>query len=263
LFQRVRWRGRCSDCSAVPLRLAALLLATAAGAQELAAPATTFERVVVTGSHIPQTDVETALPVQVLTREDIERSGVTTVEQLLERVPANVNPFNMALTIGNGTSPGLSSANLRGLGGGSTLVLLNGRRLGNYAFDGASVDLNSIPLAAIQRVEVLKDGASAIYGTDAIAGVINFILRKDFQGVEAVGSFSAATRATSPSPSATAIRRATGSMCLPQSPTRSSRRCARSTVTLQARPTGLMWESTTSIHSRFRPTFSTAPGGAS
>ncbi len=191
MFQRVRWRGRCSDCSAVSLRLAALLLATAAGAQETAAPATTLERVVVTGSHIPQTDVETALPVQVLTREDIERSGVTTVEQLLERVPANVNPFNLSQTVGNGQSPGLSSANLRGLGGGSTLVLLNGRRLGNYAFDGASIDLNSIPLAAIQRVEVLKDGASAIYGTDAIAGVINFILRKDFQGVEAVGSFSA------------------------------------------------------------------------
>jgi iron complex outermembrane receptor protein len=158
---------------------------------EPAAPATSFERVVVTGTHIPQTDVEAALPVQVLTREDIERSGVTTVEQLLERVPANVNAFNVARTVGNGGNPGLSSANLRGLGGGSTLVLLNGRRLGNYAFDGESVDLNSIPLSAIERVEVLKDGASAIYGTDAIAGVINFILRKDFQGVEIAGGFTA------------------------------------------------------------------------
>lgn len=191
LFQRMRWRRRCSDCRAVSLPLAVLLSATAAGAQEPATPATTLERVVITGSHIRQTDVETALPVQVLTREDIEHSGVTTVEQLLERVPANVNPFNSALTIGNGTSPGLSSANLRGLGGGSTLVLLNGRRLGNYAFDGASVDLNSIPLAAIDRVEVLKDGASAIYGTDAIAGVINFVLRKDFRGVEVAGGYTA------------------------------------------------------------------------
>lgn len=190
----MRWRRRDSDCSAVVFPLAALLmllLTASARAQEPAAPAATFERVVVTGSHIPQTDVETALPVQVLTREDIERSGVTTVEQLLERVPANVNPFNLSQTIGNGLNPGLSSANLRGLGGGSTLVLLNGRRLGNYAFDGASVDLNSIPLSAIQRVEVLKDGASAIYGTDAIAGVINFILRKDFQGVEVAGGFTA------------------------------------------------------------------------
>jgi len=120
LFQRVRWRGRCSDCSAVPLRLAALLLATAAGAEEPAAPASSLERVVVTGSHIPQTDVEAALPVQVLTREDIERSGVTTVEQLLERVPANVNPINAALTDGKGQNPGPSAANLRGPGGGST-----------------------------------------------------------------------------------------------------------------------------------------------
>ena len=141
-------------------------------------------RVVVTGTHIPQTDIEAALPVQVIRREEIERSGVTTVEQLLERVPANFNPVNAASTIGNGTSPGLSGANLRGLGGGSTLVLLNGRRLANYAFDGESVDLNSIPLAAIDRVEVLKDGASAIYGTDAIAGVINFILRRDYAGAE-------------------------------------------------------------------------------
>jgi iron complex outermembrane receptor protein len=143
-----------------------------------------LERVVVTGTHIPQTDIEGALPVQVIRREEIERSGVTTVEQLLERVPANFNPVKAASTIGNGTSPGLSSANLRGLGGGSTLVLLNGRRLANYAFDGESVDLNSIPLAAIDRVEVLKDGASAIYGTDAIAGVINFILRRDYAGAE-------------------------------------------------------------------------------
>ena len=89
--------------------------------------------------------------------------------------------------------PGLSSANLRGLGDGSTLVLLNGRRLANYAFDGEAVDLNSIPSAAIDRVEVLKDGASAIYGTDAIAGVINFILRKDYSGDEITGVRCAVT----------------------------------------------------------------------
>jgi len=171
--------------------LAALAASAPALAQTAGAPAQQLDRVVVTGSHIAQTEIEGPLPVQVITREEIERSGVTTVEQLLERVPANVNPFNIARTIGNGTSPGLSSANLRGLGGGSTLVLLNGRRLGNYAFDGASVDLNSIPFSAIERVEVLKDGASAIYGTDAIAGVINFILRKDYRGIEVAGSLTA------------------------------------------------------------------------
>ncbi|MGH6624822.1 MAG: TonB-dependent receptor plug domain-containing protein, partial [Burkholderiaceae bacterium] len=149
-----------------------------------APPVVTLDTTVITGSHIRLTDAESALPVQVITREDIDKSGVTTVEQLLERVPANVNGINAALSVGNTTTPGLSSANLRGLGGGSTLVLLNGRRLANYAFDGASVDLNSIPLAAIDRVEVLKDGASAIYGTDAIAGVINFILRRDYAGAD-------------------------------------------------------------------------------
>lgn len=172
--------------------LAALPIETplAQGSPEAVAPAAVFERVVVTGTHIRRTDVEAALPVQVITREEIDNSGVTTVEQLLERVPANVNPFNLSRTIGNNTSPGLSSANLRGLGGGSTLVLLNGRRLANYAFDGASVDLNSIPFTAIERVEVLKDGASAIYGTDAIAGVINFVLRRDFQGMEVAGGLT-------------------------------------------------------------------------
>ena len=153
--------------------------------------AVVLDRVVVTGSHIRRSETEDALPVQVVTREEIERSGVTTVEQLLERVPANVNGFNQALTIGSSNRPGLSGANLRGLGGGSTLVLLNGRRLANYAFDGETVDLNSIPLAAIDRVEVLKDGASAIYGTDAIAGVINFILRKDYVGADVSGTFAA------------------------------------------------------------------------
>jgi iron complex outermembrane receptor protein len=156
--------------------------------QEPAAAATSFERVVVTGTHIRQTDAEGPLPVQVITREEIERSGVTTVEQLLERVPANINGINAAQTIGDISQPGLAAANLRGLGSGSTLVLLNGRRLANYAFNGETVDLNTIPFAAIERVEVLKDGASAIYGTDAIAGVVNFILRKDYRGADIAGS---------------------------------------------------------------------------
>ena len=147
-----------------------------------------MERVVVTGSHIPQTDLEGPLPVQIISRDEIEWSGVTTVEQLLERVPANVNGITAAQSVGNVTQPGLAAVNLRGLGAGSTLVLLNGRRLSNYAFNGQAVDLNTIPLAAIDRVEVLKDGASAIYGADAIAGVVNFILRRNYRGVTASGS---------------------------------------------------------------------------
>ncbi|HEX6795423.1 MAG TPA: TonB-dependent receptor [Casimicrobiaceae bacterium] len=152
-------------------------------------------RIEVTGTNIKRTDLETALPVQVITREDIERGGSTTVAELMSKLSANLLSFNDQLSIGTQIAvpfaplprPGQSTVNLRGIGDGSTLVLINGRRVANYAFDGGAVDVNSIPIGAIDRVEVLKDGASAIYGTDAIAGVVNFILRKDFSGVEASG----------------------------------------------------------------------------
>jgi iron complex outermembrane receptor protein len=140
----------------------------------------------VTGSHIPRSEAESALPVQVLTRGDIQRTGATTALELMGKVSANILGANDQLAVVNRAS-GLASANLRGIGDGSTLVLLNGRRAANYAFDGGTVDLNTIPLAAIERVEILKDGASAIYGADAIAGVVNFILRKDFHGIELTG----------------------------------------------------------------------------
>ena len=172
------------------IRCSAALLAGVVGAALAQQPAEDVGgpiRVEVTGSRIPRPDAESALPVQILTRDDILRSGSTTTAELLGIVSANVLGFNDQLSIGNAVRPGLSSANLRGIGDGSTLVLLNGRRVANYAFDGGTVDLNSIPLSAIERVEILKDGASAIYGTDAIAGVVNFILRKDFRGFEATG----------------------------------------------------------------------------
>ncbi|HKU87200.1 MAG TPA: TonB-dependent receptor [Casimicrobiaceae bacterium] len=150
-------------------------------------------RIEVTGTRIPRSDVESALPVQILTREDIERGGVSTVAELMSKVSANVGAFGDALSVGvqfnprDFNRPGLSSVNLRGIGDGSTLVLINGRRVANYAFDGGAVDVSAIPLTAIDRVEILKDGASAIYGTDAIAGVVNFILRKDYRGGEVTG----------------------------------------------------------------------------
>jgi len=149
-------------------------------------PVIKLEKIEVTGSHIPQTEIESALPVQIITRDDIERTGSTTLSELMAKVPANILGANDR-TSQFSPSPGLSSINLRGIGDGSTLVLLNGRRLANYAFNGGAVDVNSIPLSAVARVEILKDGASAIYGTDAIAGVVNIILRRDFQGVELTG----------------------------------------------------------------------------
>ncbi len=142
-------------------------------------------RVEITGSSIKHIDGETASAVQVITHEEIERSGSTTAAELLAKVSASA----AALTDGSSFTDvpgqrGFSGANLRGAGVSSTLILLNGRRLANFASPGSAsgVDLNVIPAAAIARVEVLKDGASAIYGADAIGGVINFITRSDYEG---------------------------------------------------------------------------------
>ena len=145
-----------------------------------------LERVEITGSSIKRIDGEAALPVEVVKRQDIDKLGVTTAAELLQKLTANVGGLTdgASITDQSGAQRGFNGANLRGLGVSSTLVLLNGRRLANFASpgDNAGVDLNNIPAGAIQRVEVLKDGASAIYGTDAMGGVINFITRKDYQG---------------------------------------------------------------------------------
>ncbi|MBL8324308.1 MAG: TonB-dependent receptor [Rubrivivax sp.] len=154
------------------------------------------QRIEITGSAIRRIDAETALPVQVLRREDIARTGVTTVEQLLQVLPSVSSQGGIANATGAGNSTyGLSSVSLRGLGEDRTLVLVNGRRLAAFAGgNGASVNVNAIPLAAVERVEVLKDGASSLYGSDAIGGVVNFILAKDFRGVELAGTFNQPTR---------------------------------------------------------------------
>ena len=129
-----------------------------------------------------------ALPVAVLRHEQIQETGAANVEQFLQTVSVAVQGNNNTTAAsGSGvTSGGVSSVSLRGLGSQRTLVLINGRRVagGGTITDSTSVDINGIPLQAVERVEVLKDGASAIYGSDAIAGVINFIMRKDFQGAE-------------------------------------------------------------------------------
>ncbi len=144
------------------------------------------QKIEITGSSIKRINAETALPVQVISRVEIAKTGATTAEQLLNTLSANTGFTQESASISDKPgSSGLSGANLRGLGVSSTLVLLNGRRLAAFAFGGEGTDLNSIPLSAIERVEVLKDGASAVYGADAVGGVINFITRKDFSGFEA------------------------------------------------------------------------------
>jgi iron complex outermembrane receptor protein len=144
------------------------------------------QRVEITGSNIRRTQSETASPVQRLSREDIEKSGRASVAELLQTLAVD-NQGSVPTTFGSGFASGASGISLRGLGAASTLVLVNGRRIAPYglADDGQKVfsDLNMIPLEAVERVEILKDGASSIYGSDAIAGVVNVILRKDFSGV--------------------------------------------------------------------------------
>ncbi|HYC37295.1 MAG TPA: TonB-dependent receptor [Usitatibacter sp.] len=149
------------------------------------APVQHAEAVVVTGTHIRGLVNQTA-PVTILDRAYIESTGYATTAQLIESLPQN-----FALTTPGGTmATGItesrlqgSAINLRGLGEGTTLVLLNGRRLA-LSFLGTGVDISALPLSAIERVEVLTDGASAIYGSDAVGGVVNFVLRKDFSGME-------------------------------------------------------------------------------
>jgi iron complex outermembrane recepter protein len=170
------------------LQLSLIALAAAATAASAQEAPQKLERVEITGSSIKRIDGEAALPVETLKRADIDKLGVTTAAELLQKITSNVGGLTDGASISDqsGAQRGFNGANLRGLGVSSTLVLLNGRRLANFATpgDNAGVDLNNIPSGAIQRVEVLKDGASAIYGTDAMGGVINFITRKDYQGAD-------------------------------------------------------------------------------
>lgn len=155
------------------------------GLAATAAQAQTSQRVEITGSSIKRVDSETALPVTVISRADIDRTGATTAQDLIGLIPSVFGGLVVATNVGS--TGNASSAGMRGLDPKYTLVLLNGRRVANYAFGNSPVDLNSIPLSAVERVEVLRDGASAIYGADAVAGVINFIMRKDYQGLEVSG----------------------------------------------------------------------------
>ena len=149
-----------------------------------------LERVTITGSNIRRTDQETVAPVEIITREQIERTGRPTVADVLRAIPSNTGG-SFGESFSNSFAPGAAGISLRGLGQKTTLVLLNGRRVTGYGFaqnmQETFVDLNSDPCTAIERIEVLKDGASAIYGSDAIAGVVNIILRRDFKGIEVAG----------------------------------------------------------------------------
>lgn len=165
----------------IALGLISGLSATAVMAQE-ADSADTVEKIAVTGSRIKRTDLEGAVPVTIIDRAAIDLSGQISVSDLLRSTS-----FNSAGSFrpqSGSSAQGISQINLRGLGAERSLILVDGRRLPKSPSTGNAQDLNSVPIAAVERIEILSDGASAVYGSDAIAGVINIITRKDFNGVE-------------------------------------------------------------------------------
>jgi iron complex outermembrane receptor protein len=146
--------------------------------------ATNLDRIEVTGSRIRQVDLETAAPVLSLTRADIEKQGFSSVADILQNITAAGSPaISRTSPLSSGEAVGGQYIDLRNLGPNRTLILVNGKRLG-ITNDGLQ-DVASIPAAMVERIEVLKDGASTIYGSDAIAGVVNIITRKNFDGAEA------------------------------------------------------------------------------
>ena len=174
---------RTQVAAAIGLGGVALLATSPATAQDI--------RVNVTGTNIKRVDTETAAPIETITREAIQQSGFQTISEVVRSITAN-NNGTVANEWSFGFPSGGAGVSLRGLGSNNTLVLLNGRRLANYglADDGhySFVDLNQVPFDAVDRIEILKDGASAIYGSDAVAGVVNIILRQQYTGFTAMGT---------------------------------------------------------------------------
>jgi iron complex outermembrane recepter protein len=186
-------------CAGMALAFGGSLLVASLPALAQQQQAAQPQRVEITGSNIKRAQTEGAAPVQVITREEIERSGATTLNDILQNVSAaglgNFAETNTNLSSGGG-SAGIS---LRGLGASYTLVLVDGRRVAPSGFGGATgvatfTDVNSIPVGAIDRVEILKGSASAVYGADAVGGVINIILRRDLKGGDVAVSYGQTSR---------------------------------------------------------------------
>ncbi len=169
---------------------ASLMSSSAMGQQAPAVSGseTELQEIVVTGSMIKRANAETAEAITILKADALKDQGIVNVEQALNTLTATNSSVNIASSVGT-FSGGGTYADLRGLGRGRTLVLLDGQRLAPNAFDGLGVDLSGIPFSAIDTIEVLREGASALYGSDAIAGVINFITKKNYQGAEVQVNF--------------------------------------------------------------------------
>lgn len=172
---------------AIAFGAASTAFSASVSAQEEIAAKEEVERIEVTGSRIKRTDVETASPVQITSAEEIKLSGFTRLEDMMNSLP-QIEASETAF-LANGAT-GVATLNLRGMGSERTLVLVNGRRLQPGGIYSQAPDINQIPSALVDRVEVLTGGGSATYGADAVAGVVNFVMKKDFEGVELVAGGS-------------------------------------------------------------------------
>jgi len=155
---------------------------------------TTLNRIEVTGSRIKRTDIETAAPITTITRADIEAAGELSVSDFLRN---NVyNSFGSTRESSGSATGSQATINLRGLGSAYTLVLIDGRRMTNSgALSGGAANINMIPTSAVERIEILREGAGAVYGSDAIGGVVNIILRKDYEGMNVTASYETSSDA--------------------------------------------------------------------
>lgn len=177
-------RSLLRDAIHAALTAGATLIACSPAFAQQSGEATTLDRIEVTGSRIRQVDVETAAPMLVITREDIQKQGFNSVADILQNITAAGSPaVSRTFPLLAGEAVGGSYIDLRNLGPNRTLVLVNGKRLGITT--GGLQDISQIPVAMIERIDVLKDGASTIYGSDAIAGVINLITRREVDGMQA------------------------------------------------------------------------------
>ena len=193
---------RTTRLAALPFAIVTTLAGTGvAFAQDAAAApagtdadqAKTLDRIEVTGSRIRRVDAENASPVVTIDRQAIEKTGKLTIGDLVQELPniagAATNP-----QVNNGGGTGASTVDLRGLGSQRTLILINGRRVVHTGGADGGADVNAIPASAVERIEVLTVGASSVYGSDAIAGVVNFIMRKDFDGMQASIDYGISSR---------------------------------------------------------------------
>jgi iron complex outermembrane recepter protein len=187
----------------VAAAVAGTLATTAFSLAQAQTPAAAPQRIEVTGSLIKRIDAETASPLQVIKVDEIRRQGYSTAEELLRSL-SSIDTSSIGDAQSSGFVNGLSTISQRGFGSQGTLVLINGRRIAPVAAvdinfgRGSLINVNTIPSAAIDRIEVLKDGASTTYGSDAMAGVVNYILKKDFSGLELTANYGANDKGVGP-----------------------------------------------------------------